>query len=167
MRKPHGTRGEVAVTSLTDHPDSTFAAGVVLHVGDEDASAPDPAFPRFTVETFRPYKNGFLVCFEGVEDRNAAELLAGRYLLRPMEEMEPLAEDELFYHQLLGMRVVTVEGEDVGEVVEVFELEPTQLLEVRGEARTRYIPFAAAVVAEVDVDGRRIVLDPPEGLLEL
>lgn len=167
VRKPHGIRGEVAVTSLTDHPGSTFAPGVVVHVGDEDARAPDPAFPRFTVEASRPHKNGFLVRFEGVEDRNAAGMLAGRYLLRPIEEMEPLDEGEVFYHQLLGMRVVTVDGEEVGEVVEVFDLAPAHLLEVRGDAGTRFVPFAETIVVEVDAEAGRIVVDPPEGLLEL
>lgn len=167
VRKPHGTRGEVSVSILTDHPESTFAPGVVLQVGDEEATSPDPAFPAFTVETSRPHKDGLLVRFEGVTDRNAAALVAGRYLLRPIDEMEPLEEGEVFYHQLLGMEVVTVDGEAVGEVVEVFELQPAHLLEVRGEARTRYIPFAGGVVAEVDVEAGRIVLDPPEGLLEL
>ena len=167
VRTPHGVQGELAVSPLTDHPGSAFAPGVILPVGDADARAPDPAFPDFTVEASRPHGKGLLVRLEGVGDRSEAGLLSGRYLLRPTEEMEPLEEGELFYHQLLGMEVVTVEGDAVGEVAEVFEVDPAHLLEVRGGGRTRYIPFSRGVVTEVDVEAGRIVLDPPEGLLEL
>lgn len=173
VKRAHGTRGEVAVASLTDHPESTFAPGVELEVGDATASDPDPAYPSLTVEASRPHKKGYLVRFEGLTSRNEAELLAGRDLLRPLEDTEPLEEGELFQHQLLGMEMVTVDGEPVGEVVEVFELGAagsgpgTLLLEVRGGGRTRHIPLASPVVTEVDVEEGRIVLDPPEGLLDL
>ena len=105
--------------------------------------------------------------FGGVDDRNQAELLKGHYLYRDIEELEPLAEGEVFYHQLLGMEVVTVSGERIGTVTEVYELRPADLLEVRGEGRQVMIPFLDHIVVDVDVDGGRLVVDPPEGLLDL
>jgi 16S rRNA processing protein RimM len=167
INKAHGTKGELFVWPLTDHPESTFAPGVILYLGDETGSEPDPARPSLVVEAARPFRRGFLVRFPGVLDRTQAEALHGRYLLRPRSELEDLEDGEVFYHQLVGMKVVTVSGEEVGEVVEVYELRPADLLEVRGPRGTHHIPFLRSIVREIDVEGGRLVIDPPEGLLEL
>ncbi len=167
VNKPHGTKGELFVWPLTDHPESTFAPGVVLYLADESGTAPDRTTPSLSVEGARPFRRGVLVHLAGIEDRDQASLLGGRYLLRPRDEVEPLEEGEVFYHQLLGMRVVTVEGEEVGSVLEVYELRPADLLEVRGRRGTIFIPFLKSVIQEVRVEEGTLVIDPPEGLLEL
>ena len=86
--------------------------------------------------------------------------------MRAMDQIEELAEGETFYHDLLGMEVVTVEGEQVGEVIEVYELRPADLLEIRGPERTFMIPYISAMIQSVGVADNRIVLGPPPGLLE-
>jgi 16S rRNA processing protein RimM len=73
----------------------------------------------------------------------------------------------VFYHQLLGMEVVTKQGTRLGEIAEVYELRPAPMLEVRGPEGEIMIPFLSHIVVEVDRDGRRMVVDPPEGLLDL
>lgn len=167
VRKPHGVGGELFVRPLTDHPERTFAPGVVLHLAGDQGQDPDPDLPPLEVEAVRPYREGVLVMFAGVEDRDQAALLRGRYLLRRLEEVEPVAEDELFYHELLGMRVEDREGAELGRVVEVYEARPADLLEVRRPGETFLIPFTRAVLVEIDREGRRLVVDPPEGLLDL
>ncbi len=168
LNKPHGTKGELFVWPLTDHPGSAFAPGVVLRVGDASGEAPDDFFPALEIETVRPYRRGYLVKFVGMADRDGAERLRDRYLLRPFEEVESLAEGEVFYHQLLGMLVETPDGTPVGRVVEVYEIRPADMLAVEAEdGRSRLIPFTKQVVRAVDVDSGRIVIDPPEGLLDL
>ena len=167
VSKAHGTKGEVYIWPLTDHPESTFLPGVELQIADAGGNHPDPEFPAARMLTVRPYRRGFLVVFDGVYDRDDAESIRDRYLLRPFEEMEPLEDGELFYHQLLGMRVVTRDGVDVGEVTEVFELRPADLLQVQGESKEHLIPFNKEVIVSWSVEDRRIVIDPPEGLLEL
>lgn len=167
LNKPHGTKGEFFVWPLTDHPESVFAPGVVLSLGEEDDDTPNPDLPPLRVESARPFQRGVLVRFGGIDDRNQAEVLRGRYLFRPIEELQPLAEGELFYHQLLDLVVVTVEGEQVGTVTHVVELSPADLLEVRGPRGVVMIPYRPEIVREVDVDAGRMVIDPPEGLLEL
>ena len=167
LAKPHGIKGELFVSPLTDHPERAFAPGVVLSLGAAEGTEPDPDLPPLRVESARPFRTGWLVCFGGVDDRNQAELLRGRYLYRAVDELEPLADGELFYHQLLGMKVVTVDGQDVGRVTEVYELAPTHLLEVTGDGAQRLIPFSERVVVRVDADGGTMVIDPPPGLLEL
>ena len=167
MSKLHGTRGEILVWPLTDRPDTTFQPGVDLLVSDDAGSDPDPAFPPVRVLAVRPYRKGLLVFFEGIEDRDRAELLRDRYLLRTFDEIEPLKEEEIFYHQLLGLLVVTTDGLEVGRVKEVYELSPTDLLEIEGEEKNHLIPFTRKVIVEWSVEEGRMVIDPPEGLLDL
>lgn len=155
------------VWPLTDHPESAFAPGVVLSLGEESDDEPNPDLPPLRIESSRPHQRGYLIVFGGVEDRNQAEVLKGRYLFRRIEELEPLAEGEVFYHQLLEMVVRTVDGKDVGRVVEVFELGPADLLEVHGSSGTVMIPYRPEIVVSVDVDASEIVIDPPDGLLAL
>lgn len=167
LNKAHGTKGELFVWPLTDHPESTFAPGVILHVGDEDGSAPDPTLPSLRIVAARAFRGGYLLRLEGIQDRTGAEELRGRYLLRSADELAALQEGEVFYHQLLGMRVLTVEGEEVGEIREVYELRPADLLEVRGPRGTHLIPFLASIVREVKAEEGVMIIDPPEGLLEI
>ena len=166
LSKVHGIKGELYVWSLTDHPDTTFRPGVELEVSDLAGERPSEFFPALEVESVRPYKKGFLVKFVGLSDRTEAERFRGRYLMRPFEEAEEPAEGELFYHQLLGMKVETVAGRRVGTIQEVYEVGRADLLEIRGEGGVVHVPFVQSMVREVDVEGHRLVLDPPEGLLD-
>jgi 16S rRNA processing protein RimM len=167
LNKPHGTKGEFYVWPLTDHPERTFAPGVVLLLGEEDADEPDPDLPPLRVAASRPFQRGVLVHFGGVEDRNQAEALRGRYLFQCIEDVAPLEEGEVFYHQLLDMEVVTRDGVEVGRVREVFELGPTDLLEVHGPRGIVMVPYRPEIVVSVDVGDGRMVIDPPDGLLDL
>lgn len=168
VSKPHGTKGELFVWPLTDAVDEVFAEGRSLLVGDEhgklDAAYTEPV----TIESVRPFKRGVLVKIEGRDSREAVDELAQRYLLAPVEELAPPAEDEVYYHQLLGMKVVTNEGQEVGKVREVYETHPAELLEVKTEdGRTHLIPFAERIVKKVDVENGEIVIKPPPGLLDI
>jgi 16S rRNA processing protein RimM len=166
IAKPHGTRGELVVQPLTDHPGDVFAPGVVLRLADAAGAEPDPDLPPLVIDGVRPFQRGWLVVFAGVEDRSAADVLRGRYLLIERSRLPPLAEGEVFLHQLLGLRVETVAGARVGEVIEVYEVRPADLLEVRTDEGTVLIPFVESIVRAVDVESGRLVIDPPEGLLE-
>jgi 16S rRNA processing protein RimM len=167
LARAHGIHGELYVWPLTDHPEGTFTPGVVLRLGDREGREPDADLPPLRIAAVRPFQDGWLVTFGGVESRSEAEVFRGRYLMRAVDEVAPLEEGEVFYHQLLGSDVYTVDGTLLGRVAEVYELAPSDLLEVRGEGRTYMIPFRAEVVVEVDPEGGRVVVDPPDGLLDL
>ncbi|HEX6558584.1 MAG TPA: ribosome maturation factor RimM [Longimicrobiales bacterium] len=168
VTKPHGTKGELFVWPLTDHVDEVFAAGRALLVGDEHGQLDADRAEPLTIESTREFKRGVLVKFTGRGDRSAVADLAQRYLLAPIEELAPLEEDEVYYHQLLGMRVVTREGDAVGRVQEVYETYPAHMLEVKSEAgRIHLIPFAERIVKKVDAENGEIVIKPPPGLLEI
>ena len=167
IARVHGTRGEVYVSPLTDRPDEVFAPGRELLLGDEDGEAAADG-PVVVVEGARAFKRGLLVKLAGVEDRTAAEALARRYLLAPTSSLGPRGEGEIFYHELLGATVETAQGEVVGTVREVYELEPAHMLEVESPGGKRHlVPFTERVVRHVDPAAKRVVIDPPEGLLEI
>lgn len=167
IAKPHGTKGELFVWPLTDTPDEVFVEGMVLLLGS-DAGELDAEAEELVVEESRPFKRGELVKFAGVADRTAAEELAGRYLLAERAVLPEPEEGEVYYHQLLGLAVETVSGEQVGRVREVFETEPHHLLEVKStDGKLHLIPFAERIVKQIDLEGGRLVIEPPPGLLEL
>jgi 16S rRNA processing protein RimM len=167
LNKPHGTKGELFAWPLTDYPDRVYVPGTVFLTGDVKDAQPDPDLPTLRLSSVRPFKRGYLVSFGGVGDREGAERIQGRYLFKETEALEPLADGEVFYHQLVGMAVVTKDGESVGEITEVYELRPADLLEVRGPKGEVMIPFLSEIVVEVDAVAGRMVIDPPEGLLDL
>jgi 16S rRNA processing protein RimM len=161
--RPHGLRGEVTVEVRTDDPDLRFANGKSL--------ATDPAEKGpLTVAGSRWHSGRLLVRFAGHEDRDAAEALRDTVLAIDSGQLEPLEDPEQFYdHELIGLRVLTAGGEDVGTVCDVLH-HGQDLLVVEG-AGTRagaeiLVPFVAAIVPEVDVTGGKLVIDPPAGLLD-
>lgn len=166
LTKAHGTRGELLIRSLTDRPDEVFAEGQRVIVGDEGGGVGKAPQER-VVERSQPYKRGWMAKLDTVDDRNAAEELTGRYLLVPAAERGEPEEDEFYYHQLLGLEVETVAGEVVGRVREVYETEPRHMLEVKGEGRVHLVPFDRRIVRAVELEEGRLVIDPPEGLLDL
>jgi 16S rRNA processing protein RimM len=167
VTKPHGIKGEVFIRPLTDHPEGLFAPGVVLFPAGARGGEPDPGRPGLTLADVRPFKEGFLVRFEGIGDRNDAETLRRLELLAPVEALAPRGEGEVFFHELPGMRVEDTEGVQLGRVIEVYELEPSVLLEVMTRTGKVLIPFVAEVVVDVQLADRRLVVDPPPGLLDL
>jgi 16S rRNA processing protein RimM len=164
VTKAHGTKGEIFVWPLTDRIDDVFEPGRAVQV---EASEEAEEFGALTIESVRPFKRGLLVKFEGLDDRTAIEGLAQRYLQIPMTEVAPLDEGEVFYHQLIGLEVVTADGERVGKIREVYDTGPTHLLEVRTASGQVLIPFTERIVKKVDVDGGQMTIKPPPGLLEM
>jgi 16S rRNA processing protein RimM len=166
VRRAHGIRGEVVIEALTDAPDAIFAAGRRVFAGTRDGQL-SPGAPEMHITRATPFKGGFIVSFEGIATRNDAELWRDRYLFLPEGEIEPPADDEVFIHDLVGMRVVGISGEQIGEVTEVFELPQGLVMEVhRDGAKAVLLPFDEQTVTEVDSTARIIHIDPVEGLLD-
>jgi 16S rRNA processing protein RimM len=161
--RPHGLRGEVTVEVRTDDPDRRFAAGSSL------ATVPAERGP-LTVAGSRWHSGTLLVRFDGFDDRNGAEELRDALLAIDSEDLEPLGGPDDFYdHDLIGLQVVTAAGEPVGAVSDVLH-HGQDLLVIEGTGPRSgaeiLVPFVAAIVPEVDVAARRLVIDPPPGLLD-
>jgi len=170
VRRPHGVRGELVVESLTDEPDAILAPGSRVFQGTHDGALwvdPRTTEPRaLTITGVRPFKEGFLLTLDAVNDRTEAERWNGRHLLVPVEELSEPEDGEVFAHELVGMTLVDAgSGTALGEVVEFYELPQGLLLEFRTPTGLASVPFVEEFVDEVDRVGRMIRLRLPEGLL--
>jgi 16S rRNA processing protein RimM len=146
ISRPHGLRGEVVVVLLTDRLER-LAPGSVLDVDGRP----------LTVTASRTHQRNHIVSFAGVSDRDAAEALQGATLRAPAIH-DP---DELWVHQLIGARVVTVDGTEVG-VVDSVEANPaSDMLVLESGA------LVPAVFVVEQRDDTTVVIDPPDGLFEL
>ena len=166
IRKAHGIRGEVVVEPITDAPDAVFAPGRRVFAGTADGDRARDGAELSVMET-RPFKGGLLIRFDQIVDRNSAELWRDRYLLLPLSELEPLRENEVYIHELVGMRVVLESGEELGVVSEVYELPQGLALDVaRGGGGSVVLSFSHDVVKQVRARDRVIEVEPPAGMLD-
>lgn len=167
VRKAHGIRGELVIEPLTNVPGAVFAPGRRVLAGTTGGD-PAPERVELVVRASRPFKGGgWIVAFDVIVDRTEAERWRERYLLAPSHELTPPAEHEVYFHDLLGLSVVQDGSQEVlGEVIDVYELPQGVVVDVRRPAGSVLIPFRPEVVRRVDVPARRLVIDPPEGLLE-
>ena len=161
--KPQGIKGEVTVEVRTDDPDERFAPGVALLTDPGDRGP-------LVVETARSQNGRLMVGFVGVLDRNDAERLRGTLLQVDARTLPPPEDDDEFHdHVLRGMAAVLVGGAPLGVVVDVLHLPHGDVLVVRRDDNSAevLVPFVRAMVPEVDVAARTLVVDPPDGLLDL
>jgi 16S rRNA processing protein RimM len=163
VRKAHGLDGEVAVELMTGDPDQVFTVDRVFQVPGANLTVPD----RLTLLSARRHKGGLLLKFREIADRAAAERLRGVELVVPPEALRGLDENEYFLHDLVGYEVVLTDGERVGAVASVYETGEQVVLGVTGADDELLVPFGRQLVLDVNRETRRIVIDPPPGLLEI
>ncbi|MFE0021595.1 ribosome maturation factor RimM [Amycolatopsis sp. NPDC059021] len=162
VAKAHGIRGELAVDVRTDSPERRFAIGAVVTTKLRDGSS-----RALTVAAAREHSGRLLVRFEEVLTRDVAEMLRGAMLLADTAELPAIDDPDEFYdHELAGLRAELTDGSVVGKVVEVVHSPGGELLELDRDGDSVLVPFVKAIVPVVDVAGGRVVLDPPEGLLD-
>ncbi|NMO90024.1 ribosome maturation factor RimM [Actinomycetospora sp. TBRC 11914] len=156
--KAHGLRGELVVEPSTDQAEERFAPGVVLALADGRT---------LTITAARWHSGRLLVSAEEVADRDAAEAMRRAELRAPASEGDVADDDEFHDHQLEGLRAELGDGSVVGTVVAVSHGAGGELLVLEPPGGGELlVPFVKAIVPTVDVAGGRVVLDPPEGLLD-
>jgi 16S rRNA processing protein RimM len=163
ITRPHGVRGELAVEVRTDDPDLRLAAGAVL-VTEPAAAGP------LTITRARWHSGRLLLSFAGVTDRTGADELRGVLLVVDSADLADIADaDEYRDHQLIGLTVIGPGGEQVGEVTDVLH-HGQDLLVIAGAGKRAgteiMVPFVAELVPEVDLAAGRLLIDPPDGLLD-
>lgn len=162
VAKAHGIRGELAVEVRTDSPEQRFAPGAVVAARLRDGTS-----RPLTLATIRTHGERLLVTFDEVPDRNVAESLRGALLLADTDALPPTDDPDEFYdHELEGLAAVLTDGSAVGTVREIVHSAAGELLAIDMAGREVLVPFVREIVPEVDIAGRRVVIDPPEGLLD-
>jgi 16S rRNA processing protein RimM len=122
---------------------------------------------EYAVESLVPRGKDFDLKLEGVDSLSQADRLAGLDVLIPKEALKEREKGEFFLFQLIGCAVIDRQGKMTGRVKDVLSTGPGDLLVVERQGKEILIPFHESVCIEVDVPGKRIRIDPPEGLLDL
>lgn len=161
--KAHGLKGAALVKSLTDDPESVFAAGRRLVEVDEQGEV---VGGELTVGRGRPMGDGWLLQFKEMDSRTALEARGFRYLGAPREELQALGPNAMYLHEIPGAEVVA-DGAVIGIARELVGEAGAELLVMEAGGREHLIPFRAPILKKLDREARRIEVDPPPGLLEL
>lgn len=161
--RPHGVRGDLIVDVHTDEPRQRFAVGASVAARLRSGQS-----CTLTVRATRPHGQRLLIGFDAVADRNAAEALRGALLTVDSSVLPPPAHPDEFYdHQIEGLSAVLLDGTLVGVVTEVVHGPGAELLVIAREGRPEaLVPFVRDIVPTVDLEAQRLVLTPPDGLLD-
>jgi 16S rRNA processing protein RimM len=151
----HGIGGEVKLKSFTADP---MALKGYSPLESEDGTT------RFAIEALRPGKSHLIAQLRGILYRSAAERLAGVKLFVPRACLPPVATDEFYHADLVGLRAITAEGAEIGTVMAVHDFGAGAILELQlaQSDATLMLPFTATCVPEVDLARGRIMVVPPE-----
>ena len=162
IARAHGIRGQVIVSLDTDFPEERFRPGAELFIERNGA------IQTLTLTSVRFHRDRPVIGIAGVETMNDAEALAGCELRVPVDRLAPLPGGTFYRHDLIGCRVETPAGELVGTVENVEgTLSGSRLVVAAASRGEVLIPLVANICIAVDPAAKRIVIDPPDGLLEL
>ncbi|MBW8866765.1 MAG: 16S rRNA processing protein RimM [Acidobacteria bacterium] len=161
IARAHGLKGQVIVNLDTDFPEERFQPGAELFVERGGHVAP------LTVTSVRFHRERPVIGLRGIESIADAEPLAGLELRVPLEALAALSQGAFYRHDLIGCRVETTAGGAVGIVSDVEGTMAGSRLVIDGDGGEILVPLAAEICREIDPVGKRIVIDPPDGLIGL
>jgi 16S rRNA processing protein RimM len=161
VARAHGNRGQVIVDPETDFPEERFKTGSVLQIRK------GAAVERLTIESVRFQRGRPIIALSGIDTMDAAEALAGAELRVDAEALRPLPAGSFYHHDLVGCSVETVAGLRIGRVTGVEGTAAGSRVVVQGIAGEVLIPLAEHICVHIDVAGKKIIVEPPEGLLDL
>jgi len=153
-----GLKGEVRIRSYTEEPGGITAYGPLQ----------DETGRKIEIESLRATPKALIARIKGVTTREAAEALAHTKLYVPRAMLPERGEEEWYHADLVGLAAVGRDGAPLGKVVAIQNFGAGDLLEVKpiGGGATVLVPFTRDTVPEIDVEGGRLTLVPPEGLFE-
>ncbi len=154
-----GIRGELKVRLLTDIP-NRFAELDAVHAG--------PDHTRHLIQSVRPYKGEMIVLkLEGIEDANAAESLRNQDLLIPLSKLAKLPPGSYYQHDILGLQVFTLSGQDLGKIVDIITTGSNDVYTIKTPGGPLVlIPAIKDVVKQIDLIRHTMYIDPLPGLLD-
>ena len=161
IARAHGNRGQVIVDPATDFPDERFKPGSVLSLRR------DAAIERVEVESVRFHRGRPIIGLAGIGTMNAAEALAGMELRVSIDALQSLPAGSYYHHDLIGCSVETARGEPIGRVKAVEGDGMGSRLVVERSDGDVLIPMVEGICVDIDVAGRKVVVEPPEGLLDV
>jgi len=157
----HALRGELSVEIQTDYPEQ-FAVRKQLYLGF--AERPPSTYVPYVLQSHRFHRGAVLLKFEGIDDRTQAESFRQQWVWVPIAEAVQLEEGECYVHQLMGLRVVTVDGEELGKIVEILETGANMVYVVRGADGEILLPDIGDVIKQIDLPAKQVTVRLMEGL---
>jgi 16S rRNA processing protein RimM len=157
----HGIRGQVRIVPYSGDPGSITSLRTLL------LSAPHGNYESFEIAGATEHKKRALVTFRGLDHIDQALPLVGREVYVRRDQLPELPEGEFYWYDLMGVAVTTEDGENLGEIADILETGGNDVYVVRSGEREFLIPATTDVVLEVDLDHRKMVVRPLEGLLDL
>jgi len=122
---------------------------------------------EFRVESFRPYREFFILKLKGIDSLSHAREFVGQEILLPEKDLHTLKKNDYYFFQLISCFVLTKGGDRIGSVKDLLCFEDNNLLVVEKEGKEILIPFTRSICIKVNLKKREILIDPPPGLLEL
>jgi 16S rRNA processing protein RimM len=164
VMRPHGVRGELNLQVITDFPERIRTLEKVYIGANEDGSG---KLKPYRVESARPQKQAtWLLKLNGVEDRDAAEPFRNQYIFVSLAEAVPLEEGEAYLFQVMGLRVMTTDGRELGKIVEFIETGANDVYVVQGALYGEVLlPNIPSVVLNIDLATGVMTVEPLPGLL--
>jgi 16S rRNA processing protein RimM len=163
VSRPHGLAGEFSVITHVDSP--AFLGNVPrLYL----RHAPAGRATLVQVAAWRMHKSRLLLKLAQFSGRDQVEALRGAQLLVREQDLPRRAPDDIFFHELIGVRILLPSGEVLGCIEAVREAAGQELWSIRGQAGTEILfPVHEQFLLEVDMAARTIRIDPPKGLIDL
>lgn len=161
VSKPHGVKGEIRIAYFNPEDPQFFSHYQMIYLqGDEKSLHP------YRLLTVRPHKKFILAQLEGIQSRAEAEQLRGKVVLIDPADLPPLEADEYYWQDILGMRVVSETGEDVGTIKEIVPTGSNDVYVVQKGAQEFLIPATKDVIMSIDIEAHTMVIHPLEGLVQ-
>ncbi len=159
----HGIRGEVRVISKTDFAEERYEPGNTLYIFQEDSD--DPV--EVIVDSHRVHKNFDLLTFEGMHSIQDVEQFKGSLLKVTESQLSELEEGEYYFHEIIGCKMFTDEGEEIGTIREILATGANDVWVVKRKVgKDLLVPYIDEIVKDIDIDEKKIVITPMEGLLD-
>lgn len=154
--RPHGVHGALKVISFSS-PIRPLTPSSTVYLGPHQ----DPVIVR----SVQSHQDGYILFLEGCVDRNAAERLRDLVVYVRFDDTEPLHDDEYYYWQIIGLEVVTQDGEILGDLVDILETGANDVYVVKEPTGGELLlPNIASVIMEVDLERTRLVVNLLPGL---
>ncbi len=157
LRKPHGLRGEISMEVWTEFPER-LRSGRTVYVGSD--------YGPIKVRSVRSHDRFLLITFQGIDTLELAGTMRNKWVYVCADQVPPLSEGEYYHHQIVGLQVISDEGQLLGLVADILETGTNDVLVIHpGKGQDILLPYIDEVILEIDLKGGLIKVHPLPGLL--
>ena len=154
----HSIKGAIRARYVTDTPNYYLKEKLFFLEKEGALSA-------LNIISINKSKNCWIILFDEIHSRNEAELIKGCRLLLPDDQLRPLEANEFFLHKIIGCRVENQKGQILGKITDILETGANNVYEVSDGSSVFLVPDVPHVVLEMNVETKRMVIDPLPGLI--